>query len=319
MSMADRDGFIWYDGKLVPWRSATTHVLTHSLHYGLAVFEGVRAYKTLDGTAIFRLQAHIDRWFNSAHIYLMKMPYDKQTLAEAHREVVRANKLDSCYLRPIAFYGSEKMGVSPKGVSVHVAIAAWPWGAYLGDEGMEKGIRVKTSSYARHHVNVTMARAKVSGTYMNSILANLEATEHGYDEALLLDVDGFVAEGPGENLFMVKNGKIYEPEIASALTGITRETVIALAAELGFEVKSKRLTRDDLYIADEVFFTGTAAEVTPIREIDGRTIGSGRRGPITTRIQRLFFDVVNGKVAKHKEWLTPVAETKSVRRAKVKT
>ena len=318
MSMADRDGFIWYDGRLVPWRSATTHVLTHSLHYGLAVFEGVRAYKTAEGTAIFRLNEHVERWFASAHIYRMQMPYDRQTLIEAHREVVRANKLDSCYLRPIAFYGSEKMGVSPKGASVHVAIAAWPWGAYLGAEGLEKGIRVKTSSYARHHINVTMARAKVSGTYPNSILANLEATEHGYDEALLQDVDGFVAEGAGENLFVIKNGKIVEPEIASALSGITRATVIELARDLGYEVQSKRLTRDDIYIADEAFFTGTAAEVTPIRELDGRTIGAGRRGPITAKLQELFFDVVNGKVAKHRDWLTPVVEKKSARAARAR-
>jgi len=316
MSMADRDGFIWYDGKLVPWRSATTHVLTHSLHYGLAVFEGVRAYRTVNGTAIFRLKEHTDRWFNSAHIYMMKMPYDRQTLMEAHKEVVRANKLESCYLRPIAFYGSEKMGVSPKGASVHVAIAAWPWGAYLGAEGLEKGIRVKTASYARHHVNVSMCRAKYSGTYANSILANLEATEHGYDEALLLDVDGFVAEGAGENLFVIKNGRIYEPEIASALIGITRDTVITLAAELGYEVKAKRLTRDDIYIADEAFFTGTAAEVTPIRELDGRTIGAGRRGPVTTKLQKMFFDVVNGRVARHRDWLTPVAVKKAARRGK---
>lgn len=313
MSMADRDGFIWHDGKLVPWREATTHVLTHSLHYGLAVFEGLRAYKTIDGTAIFRLKEHTDRLFNSAHIYMMKMPYDREVLIEAHREVVRANKLESCYLRPIAFYGSEKMGVSPKGATVHVAIAAWPWGAYLGAEGIEKGIRVKTSSYARHHVNVSMCRAKYSGTYANSILANIEATEHGYDEALLLDVDGFVAEGAGENLFVVKNGRIYEPEIASALIGITRDTVITLAKELGYEVTAKRLTRDDLYIADEAFFTGTAAEVTPIREVDGRTIGPGRRGPVTSKIQKLFFDVVNGRVAKHKDWLTPVQEKKPAR------
>ena len=306
MSMADRDGFIWHDGKLVPWREATTHVLTHSLHYGLAVFEGLRAYKTVDGTAIFRLKEHTDRLFNSAHIYMMKMPYDKETLMEAHKEVVRANKLDSCYLRPIAFYGSEKMGVSPKGAQVHVSIAAWPWGAYLGEEGLAKGIRVKTSSYARHHVNVSMCRAKYSGTYANSILANMEATEHGYDEALLLDVDGFVAEGAGENLFVVKDGQIYEPEIASALVGITRATVIQLAKELGFEVKAKRLTRDDLYIADEAFFTGTAAEVTPIREVDGRVIGAGKRGPVTHQIQNLFFDVVNGRSPFHKGWLTPV-------------
>ena len=306
MSMADRDGFIWHDGKLVPWREATTHVLTHSLHYGLAVFEGLRAYKTAGGTAIFRLKEHTDRLFNSAHIYMMQMPYDKETLMEAHKEVVRANKLESCYLRPIAFYGSEKMGVSPKGAKVHVSIAAWPWGAYLGEDGLANGIRVKTSSYARHHVNVSMCRAKYSGTYANSILANMEATEHGYDEALLLDVDGFVAEGAGENLFVVKDGQIYEPEIASALVGITRATVIQLAKELGYEVKAKRLTRDDLYIADEAFFSGTAAEVTPIREVDGRQIGAGRRGPLTEKIQSLFFDVVNGRVPAHQDWLAKV-------------
>ncbi len=306
MSMADRDGFIWYDGKLVPWRDATTHVLTHSLHYGLAVFEGVRAYKTVSGTAIFRLKEHTDRLFNSAHIYRMPMPYDKATLMAAHLEVVRSNKLESCYLRPIAFYGSEKMGVSPRGAATHVSIAAWPWGAYLGEEGMEKGIRVKTSSYSRHHVNVNMARAKFAGTYANSILANMEATEDGYDEALLLDVDGFVAEGAGENLFVIKDGVIYEPEIASALMGITRNTVITLAAELGYQVIAKRLTRDDIYIADEAFFTGTAAEVTPIRELDNRSIGAGSRGPITTRIQSLFFDVVNGKVPAHADWLSYV-------------
>ncbi len=304
MSMADRDGFIWYDGKLVPWRDATTHVLTHSLHYGLAVFEGVRAYKTVSGTAIFRLKEHMDRLYASAHIYRMPMPYDKATLNAAHLDVVRSNKLESCYLRPIAFYGSEKMGVSPRGAATHVSIAAWPWGAYLGEEGMEKGIRVKTSSYSRHHVNVNMARAKFAGTYANSILANMEATEDGYDEALLLDVDGFVAEGAGENLFVVKDGVIYEPEIASALMGITRNTVITLAAELGYKVVAKRLTRDDIYIADEAFFTGTAAEVTPIRELDNRTIGAGSRGPITTKIQSLFFDVVNGKVPAHADWLS---------------
>ena len=313
MSMSDRDGFIWQDGKLVPWREATTHVLTHSLHYGMSVFEGVRAYKTERGTAIFRLEDHTDRLFNSAHIFQMTMPFDKAAINEAHKEVLRANNLESGYLRPIAFYGSEKMGVSPKGASVHVAIAAWPWGAYLGADGLEKGIRVKTSSYARHHVNVSMCRAKYAGTYPNSILANLEATEHGYDEALLLDVDGFVAEGAGENLFVVKNGKIYEPEIASALIGITRETVITLAAEFGYEVRAKRITRDDLYIADEAFFTGTAAEVTPIREVDGRTIGEGRRGPITSKIQKRFFDVVNGRVAKHRDWLAPVNEKKPAR------
>jgi branched-chain amino acid aminotransferase len=306
MSMADRDGFIWYDGKLVPWREATTHVLTHSLHYGLSVFEGVRAYKTVDGTAIYRLAEHTERWFNSAHIYLMQMPYSKEQLMAAQCEVVRANKLESCYLRPIAFYGSEKMGVSPKGAKVHVAIAAWPWGAYLGAEALEKGIRVKTSSFARHHINVTMARAKFAGTYANSILANQEAIMDGYDEALLLDVDGFVAEGSGENIFLVKNGKLYEPELTSALVGITRDSVITFARDLGIEVSARRLTRDDVYIADEAFFTGTAAEVTPIRELDNRQIGSGECGPITKKLQSLFFDVVNGRNAKYKSWLTPV-------------
>ena len=307
MSMADRDGFIWHDGKLVPWREATTHVLTHSLHYGLAVFEGVRAYNTVKGTAIFRLKEHTQRLLNSAHIYMMKIPYSLETLMEAQKEVVRANKLESCYLRPIAFYGSEKMGVSPKGNTVHVSIAAWPWGAYLGADAIEKGIRVKTSSYARHHVNVSMTRAKYSGTYANSILANLEATEHGYDEGLLLDVDGFVAEGSGENLFMIKDGKIYEPELNSALIGITRDAIITLAQDMGYTVGTKRITRDDLYIADEAFFTGTAAEVTPIRELDGRTIGSGQRGPITAKLQKAFFELVNGKSEKHADWLTPVS------------
>ena len=307
MSMADRDGYIWYDGQLVPWRNATTHVLTHSLHYGLAVFEGVRAYSTLRGTAIFRLKEHTERLFNSAHIYLMNIPYSREALMEAQKEVVRANKLESCYIRPIAFYGSEKMGVSPKGNSVRVAIAAWPWGTYLGAEALEKGIRVKTSSFARHHVNVSMCRAKYSGTYANSILANLEATEHGYDEGLLLDVDGFVAEGSGENIFIVKNGAIHEPELTSALIGITRDSVVALAREIGYPVTAKRITRDDLYIADEAFFTGTAAEVTPIREVDGRTIGSGKRGPVTTKLQNAFFDCVAGKSEKYRDWLTPVA------------
>ncbi len=307
MSMADRDGHIWYDGKLVPWRDATTHVLTHSLHYGLAVFEGLRAYNTARGTAIFRLREHTDRLFDSAHIYLMKLPYDRATLMAAHKEVVRANRLESCYIRPIAFYGSEKMGVSPKGATVHVSIAAWPWGAYLGPEALSKGIRVKTSSFARHHVNVSMCRAKYSGTYANSILANLEATDHGYDEGLLLDVDGFVAEGSGENIFIVKNGKLYEPELTSALAGITRDSVITLAQEMGYTVTPRRITRDDLYIADEAFFTGTAAEVTPIREVDGRAIGAGKIGPVTDRLQQAFFDVVNGKNDKYRDWLAPVA------------
>ena len=307
MSMADRDGHIWYDGKLVPWRNATTHVLTHTLHYGMGVFEGVRAYKTANGTAIFRLSEHTDRLFRSAHINGMKIPYDKQTLIDAQKEVVRANKLESCYIRPLAFYGSEAMGVSAKGVTVHVAIAAWPWGAYLGPEAIENGIRVKTSSFARHHVNVTMCRAKSVGTYMNSILANQEATQHGYDEALLLDVDGFVAEGSGENIFIVRRGTLYEPELTSALEGITRDAVIQLAGDFGIPVVAKRITRDEVYVADEAFFTGTAAEVTPIRELDSRAIGSGKRGPITEKLQKAFFDCVLGKSDKYREWLTPVA------------
>ena len=306
MSMADRDGFIWQDGKLVPWREATTHVLTHSLHYGLAVFEGVRAYNTAKGTAIFRLAEHTQRLINSAKIYMMDIPYSKDELMEAQKEVVRANKLESCYLRPIAFYGSEKMGISTLGARVHVAIAAWPWGAYLGEEGLQKGIRVKTSSYTRHHVNSTMPRAKLSATYPNSILANLEVTRMGYDEALLLDNQGFVAEGAGENLFIVKDGRIYEPEIASALTGITRDSVHAIARELGYDITTKRLTRDDIYLADEAFFTGTAAEVTPIRELDRVEIGRGSRGPITEKIQSAFFDIVNGRNPKYAEWLTKV-------------
>lgn len=306
MSMSDRDGFIWYDGKLVPWRDATTHVLSHSLHYGLAVFEGVRAYNTVKGTAIFRLAEHTQRLLNSGKIYMMSIPYSKDELMQAQLEVVRANKLESCYLRPIAFYGSEKMGISTRGATVHVAIAAWPWGAYLGEEGLEKGIRVKTSSFARHHVNVTMPRAKVASTYANSILANLEVTQEGYDEALLLDTQGFVAEGAGENLFVIKDGKIFEPEIASALTGITRDSVINVAREFGLEVQSKRLTRDDIYIADEAFFTGTAAEVTPIRELDSRVIGEGKRGPITAKIQARFFDIVNGRASEYDHWLAYV-------------
>lgn len=304
MSMADRDGVIWYDGKMVPWREATTHVLSHSLHYGLAVFEGVRAYRTERGTAIFRLREHTQRLLNSGKIYMMNIPYSIEQLMEAQLDVVRQNQLESCYLRPIAFYGSEKMGISTRGATVHVAIAAWPWGAYLGDDGLQNGIRVKTSSYARHHVNVTMPRAKVASTYANSILANLEVTREGYDEALLLDTQGFVAEGAGENLFVIKDGQIYEPEIASALTGITRDSVIRIAAEFGLTVSAKRLTRDDIYIADEAFFTGTAAEVTPIRELDQRTIGNGKRGPLTEKIQTRFFDIVNGRAPQYDTWLS---------------
>ncbi|MDO8412457.1 MAG: branched-chain amino acid transaminase [Gallionellaceae bacterium] len=306
MSMSDRDGFIWYDGKLVPWRDATTHVLTHTLHYGMGVFEGVCAYKTNHGTAIFRLQEHTERLFNSARIFKMKMPYSQETLMEAQREVVRANKLESCYIRPIVFYGSEAMGIAATALSTHVAIAAWPWGSYLGAEGMEKGIRVKTSSFTRHHVNINMCRAKSVSTYSNSILAHQEVAQDGYDEALLLDVDGYVAEGAGENIFIVKKGKLYTPDLTSCLEGITRDSIITLASDLGIALIEKRITRDEIYCADEAFFTGTAAEVTPIRELDNRTIGSGSRGPITTRLQALFFECVSGKNTQHADWLAHI-------------
>ncbi|CAG9169826.1 branched-chain amino acid transaminase [Cupriavidus pampae] len=306
MSMADRDGKIWMDGKLIEWRDAKIHVLTHTLHYGMGVFEGVRAYKTPDGTAIFRLKEHTRRLFNSAKIFQMEMPFDQPTLEAAQREVVRANNLESCYIRPLVWIGSEKLGVSARGNTIHVAIAAWPWGAYLGEEGLERGIRVKTSSFTRHHVNVSLVRAKASGYYINSILANQEATGLGYDEALLLDTDGYVSEGSGENVFIVRNGVIYTPDLASCLDGITRDATLTIARDLGIEVREKRITRDEMYCADEAFFTGTAAEVTPIRELDDRVIGEGRRGPITQRIQETFFKAVSGTDEKYKKWLTLV-------------
>lgn len=306
MSMADRDGKIWMDGKLIEWRDAKIHVLTHTLHYGMGVFEGVRAYKTPAGTAIFRLNEHTRRLFNSAKIFQMVMPFDEATLEAAQREVVRANNLESCYIRPIVWIGSEKLGVSAKGNTIHVAIAAWPWGAYLGEEGMQRGIRVKTSSFTRHHVNVSLVRAKASGYYINSILANQEATGLGYDEALLLDTEGYVSEGSGENVFIVRNGVIYTPDLASCLDGITRDATLTIARDLGIEVREKRITRDEMYCADEAFFTGTAAEVTPIRELDDRVIGEGRRGPVTKRIQDAFFAAVGGEDEKYKKWLTLV-------------
>ena len=305
-SMADRDGVIWYDGKMVNWRDATTHVLTHTLHYGMGVFEGVRAYKTDKGTAIFRLQEHTDRLFNSAHILQMKMPFSKQEIANAMCAAVRENKLESAYIRPMAFYGAEAMGIAAKTLSTHVICAAWSWGAYMGDEALTNGIRVKTSSFSRHHVNITMCKAKANGNYMNSILAHQEAAQDGYDEALLLDVDGFVAEGSGENVFIIRKGKLYTPDLTSALEGITRDTIVQLAKEIGLEVIEKRITRDEVYTADEAFFTGTAAEVTPIRELDNRNIGAGTRGPITEKLQTMYFDVVKGKSAKHAHWLTLV-------------
>ncbi|RZI81720.1 MAG: branched-chain amino acid transaminase, partial [Rubrivivax sp.] len=269
MSMDDRDGKIWMDGQMVEWRDAKIHVLTHTLHYGCGAFEGVRAYNTANGTAIFRLQEHTKRLFNSAKILRMTIPYTFDEVMQAQIDVVRANHLESGYLRPLVWLGSEKMGVSPKGAKVHLMVAGWPWGAYLGEDGLKRGIRVKTSSYTRHHVNITMTQAKAVSNYSNSILANLEATEDGYDEALLLDSTGFVSEGAGENLFIIKDGVLYTPDLsAGALNGITRNTIFAICKDLGLELKEKRITRDEVYISDEAFFTGTAAEVTPIRELD---------------------------------------------------
>lgn len=304
--MADRDGLIWYNNKLVDWRDAQIHVLTHTLHYGMGVFEGVRAYETAKGPAIFRLQDHTNRFFNSAHIVRMKLPFDKDIINQAHIDVVKANKLQSCYFRPMAFYGSEKLGVAPAVNDVNVIVAAWAWGAYLGEEGMQKGIRIKTSSFTRHHVNITMCKAKANGNYLNSIMANTEATSDGYDEALLLDASGYVAEGSGENIFIVRNGKLYTPDATVALEGITRDTVMTIARDMGLDVIEKRITRDEVYCADEAFFTGTAAEVTPIRELDQRQLGQGSRGPITEEIQQRFFNIVNGKDAKYDHWLTYV-------------
>ena len=304
--MDDRDGKIWQDGKLIDWRSAKIHVLTHSLHYGMSVFEGVRAYETEKGTAIFRLFEHTKRLLNSAKIFQMNVPYDMDTLMKAQKQVIRENHLESGYIRPIIWVGSEALGVSAKNNTIHTAIAAWPWGAYLGEDGISKGIRVKISSFSRHHVNVSLVRAKASGYYINSILANQEATTCGYDEALLLDTEGFVSEGSGENVFIVKNGKLYTPDLASCLDGITRDSVITLANDLGIEVIQKRITRDEVYCADEAFFSGTAAEITPIREVDNRQIGIGSRGPVTEKIQSLFFDVVSGKAPKYAHWLSQV-------------
>ncbi|MDM0121302.1 branched-chain amino acid transaminase [Variovorax arabinosiphilus] len=310
-SLDDRDGKIWMDGQLVEWRDAKIHVLSHTLHYGCGAFEGVRAYKTVDGTAIFRLQEHTDRLFNSAKILRMTLPFTREELNEAQKQVVRENKLESCYLRPLVWIGSEKLGVNPRGNKIHAMVAAWAWGAYLGEEGMKRGIRVKTSSYTRHHVNITMTQAKAVSNYSNSILANMEALDDGYDEALLLDASGFVSEGAGENVFVVKDGVVYTPDLsAGALNGITRNTILHICKDLGLELVQKRITRDEVYIADEAFFTGTAAEVTPIRELDRVEIGNrgdgGSRGPVTEKIQAAFFDIVNGKNPKYAHWLTKV-------------
>ena len=305
--MDDQDGVIWFDGKLVPWREAKVHVLTHTLHYGMGVFEGVRAYDTDQGTAIFRLHEHTDRLFRSARILNMPMPYSKETLNEVQRQVVRENGLASAYLRPMCFYGSEGMGLRADNLSVHAIVAAWEWGTYLGAENLERGIRVRTSSFNRHHVNAAMCKAKANGNYLNSMLALQEAIACGYDEAMILDTEGFVAEGSGENIFIVRDGKIYTPDLSSALEGITRQTLITLAEDLNLQVHEKRITRDEAYIADEAFFTGTAAEVTPIRELDDRLIGDNPPGPITKTLQKTFFDQVHGRRGDHhREWLTKV-------------
>jgi branched-chain amino acid aminotransferase len=307
MSMHDRDGKIWMDGQFVEWRDAKIHVLSHTLHYGCGAFEGVRAYDAQGGTAIFRLKEHTKRFFNSAKILRMDIPFTPEQVEQAQRDVVRLNHLKSGYIRPLVWIGSEKLGVSPKGNTIHVMVAAWTWGAYLGDEGLKRGIRVKTSSFTRHHVNITMTHAKAVSNYTNSILANMEATDDGYDEALLLDASGFVSEGAGENLFIVRGGVVYTPDSASgALDGITRNTVMAICGDLGLKVVERRITRDEIYISDEAFFTGTAAEVTPIRELDRITLGNGARGPITEKVQAAFFDIVNGRNPKYAAWLTKV-------------
>jgi branched-chain amino acid aminotransferase len=306
--MADRDGVIWMDGEMIPWREAKVHVLTHTFHYGLGVFEGVRAYKTeQQDTCIFRLKEHTDRLFRSAHILTMDMPFDKETINQAQRDVVRENGLEEGYLRPMCFYGSEGMGLRADNLKTHVMVAAWEWPSYMEPQAMERGIKVRTSSYTRHHVNITMCKAKANGNYINSMLALKEALESGAEEALLLDNEGYVAEGSGENVFIIRDDKIYTPDLTSCLEGITRATVISLAEELGYQVREKRITRDEVYVADEAFFTGTAAEVVPIREVDGRTIGTGARGPLTEKLQAMYFDSVRGNRPQNPQWLAPVA------------
>ena len=304
MSMSDRDGVIWYDGSMVAWREATTHVLTHTLHYGMGCFEGVRAYKADQGTAIYALDPHTTRLLDSCKVLDMPIPYDKQQLMDAQIASVRENELDSAYIRPMVFYGSEGMGLRADNLSVHVIVAAWEWGSYLGQEGLEKGIRIKTSSYTRHHPNIALTKAKANGQYINSMVALSEALKDGYDEALLLDPEGYVAEGSGENIFVVRDGMIYTPEATSALNGITRKTIFKLAADRGFGIVEKRITRDEIYVADEAFFTGTAAEVTPIAELDNRAIGSGSRGQVTEQLQSDYFDLVHGRNEKYLDLLT---------------
>jgi len=308
MTLADRDGVIWFDGEMVPWRDAKVHLLTHTLHYGLGVFEGVRAYRTEnDGTCIFRLKEHTDRLFRSAHILGMEMPFGKDEINQAQRDVVRENGLEEGYLRPMCFYGSEGMGLRADNLKTHVMVAAWEWPSYMHPEAAAQGIKVRTSSYTRHHVNISMCKAKANGHYINSMLALREALESGCDEAMLLDNEGYVAEGSGENIFVVREGRIFTPELTSCLDGITRNTIFAFAADLGYTIEEKRITRDEVYVADEAFFTGTAAEVLPIRMVDGRVIGSGSRGPLTEKFQSMYFDCVRGRSSDHADWLAPVA------------
>jgi len=297
---------IWMDGKLVKWDNATVHILTHSLHYGLGVFEGIRSYKTKKGSAIFRLDEHVERLFNSAHIFLLKIPYSKEEIKRAIIETIRVNKIKECYIRPLVHIGYGAMGLYPKGNPVNVSIAVWSWGSYLGEKGLKEGIRVKTSSFIRNHVNSNMSRAKVCGYYVNSQLAKKEAVSAGYDEALLLDTEGYVSEGSGENIFIVRGGVLKTTPLTSILEGITRDSIIEIAANEGIEVEEERFTRDELYISDEAFFTGTAAEVTPVREADGRIIGKGKPGKITRKLQSIFFDVVKGNNKNYESWLTRV-------------
>ena len=306
MSMADLDGLIWFDGEMVPWKEAKVHVLTHTLHYGMGVFEGVRAYETDKGPGIFRLKAHTDRLFRSAHIMNMPMPFSKDEINDAQIRSVKENNLQHAYIRPMVFYGSEGMGLRAENLKVHVIVAAWEWPSYLSPEALENGIKVRTSSYTRHHVNISMCKAKANGHYINSMLALQEALASGAEEALLLDNEGYVTEGSGENIFIVRDGILYTPELTSCLDGITRDTVIKLAEELGIEVKEKRITRDEVYIADEAFFTGTAAELMPIKSLDDRVIGCGSRGSITKQLQKMYFDQVLGRREAHPEWLTLV-------------
>ena len=307
MSLADKDGVIWFDGELVPWRDAQVHVLTHTLHYGLGVFEGVRAYATEKGPAIFRLKEHTDRLFRSAHILNFEIPWSREQINSAQITVIQENGLKEAYLRPMCFYGSEAMGLRAEGLSSHCIIAAWEWPNYMTPEARVEGIRVRTSSYTRHHVNITMCKAKANGNYINSMMALKEALDSGCEEALLLDNEGYVAEGSGENIFLVQDGHLVTPELTSCLEGITRATVFDLAAEVGLEVTERRITRDEVYIADEAFFSGTAAEVLPIRELDGRMIGSGQRGPVTEKLQAMYFDQVMGRRSAHPEWSTYVS------------